>query len=171
MDTEYIGANRLMLRHWKLEDAGSLYKYASDGRVSELALWPRHDSVEMSRMVIEKYFLTNPYNFAIVLRETGEPVGCIGLVPRGEEHFNAADNEREVGYWIGYPYWGRGLTTEALKALITYCRDSLGLDSLLLTTDNLNIASQRVAEKCGFQFIASYENNGINSKAYRLTLK
>ena len=77
MDREYIGANRLMLRHWKLEDAGSLYKYASDGRVSELALWPRHDSVEMSRMVIEKYFLTNPYNFAIVLRETGEPVGCI----------------------------------------------------------------------------------------------
>ena len=41
--------DRLIMRPWRTDDAEALYKYASDGRVSELALWPRHTSVEMSR--------------------------------------------------------------------------------------------------------------------------
>lgn len=165
----YIETDRLILRKWQLDDAEALYKYASDVRVCELALWPRHESVEMSRKVIEEFFLPNPDNLAITLKSTGEPIGCIGLVPSGEEHFKTADEEREVGYWIGYPYWNKGLTTEALKGLIEYYRDCKGVNSLLLTTDNRNIASQRVAEKCGFQFISDYEYDGISSKSYRLT--
>ena len=165
-----IETTRLILRNWHLDDAENLYKFASDGRVSELALWPRHESVEMSRMVIKEFFLSNPYNFAICLKATGQTIGCIGLVPICDEHFKASAGEREVGYWIGYPFWNRGLTTEALENFILYCRESLRLKSLLLTTDNRNIASQRVAEKCGFQFISDYEYGGISSKAYRLKL-
>ena len=162
---------RLILRRWSEDDAEALYKYASDGRVCEMALWPRHTSVDMSREVIRDFFKPNPYTFAIVLKETDEPIGCIGLVPTGEEHFKPLTNEREVGYWIGYPYWGKGLTTEALSALIVFCRDSLRLDSLLITTDAKNIASQRVAEKCGFKFIADYIYNDVDSHAFRLSLK
>lgn len=165
-----LESGRLVLRKWKLEDAEALYKYASDSRVSELALWPCHESVEMSRFVIQEFFMPNPHNFAMILKETGEPIGCIGLVPSGEEHFAHADREREVGYWIGYPYWGNGLTTEALKTFNVYCRDCLRLKSLLLTTDSRNTASQRVAEKCGFQFLSYYDYDGIKSKSYRLKL-
>ena len=50
--------DRLIMRPWRTDDAEALYKYASDGRVSELALWPRHTSVEMSREVIESFFMT-----------------------------------------------------------------------------------------------------------------
>lgn len=46
---------RLILRHWREDDAEALYKYASDPRVSEMALWPRHTSVEMSRDVIRDF--------------------------------------------------------------------------------------------------------------------
>ena len=81
METE-----RLILRPWSMDDVDCLYKYASDGRVSELALWPRHTSVEMSHEVIEKIFIPNRDSFAMVLKTTGEPIGCIGLVPEGEEH-------------------------------------------------------------------------------------
>lgn len=161
---------RLVLRPWSMDDAEALYKYASDGRVSELALWPRHESVEMSREVIERFFIPNPDTFAIVLRESGEAVGCMGLVPPGDEHYPLGPLEREVGYWIGYPYWGHGLTTEALEGLVRHCRDSLKLRSLLITTDSRNIASGRVAEKCGFRFVGDYVCDGINSKAYRLEL-
>ena len=98
-------------------DADALYKYASDSRVSEMALWPTHTSVEMSREVIEKFFMPNPHNFAIVLAERGEAIGCIGLVPAGDEHHETSCSEREIGYWIGHPYWNMGLVTEALKAL------------------------------------------------------
>ncbi|MCM1449775.1 MAG: GNAT family N-acetyltransferase [Clostridiales bacterium] len=166
-----IENERLKLRNWKLDDADALFKYASDQRVSELALWPHHTSVEMSRDVIEKIFLPNPHNYAIVLNETGEPVGCIGLVPVGEEHHEVLSDEREIGYWIGFPYWNKGLTTEALESFINYCRDNIRLKSLLITTDNKNKASQRVAEKCGFQFLEEYFYNGIPGKAYRLILQ
>ncbi len=166
-----IETNRLILRRWRLTDAEALYKYASDYRVSALALWPRHTSVEMSRDVIEKFFIPNPQTFAMVIRATDEPIGCIGLVPEGTEHYNIESGEREVGYWIAYPCWGKGLTTEALNGFIGYCRDKLRLKSLLITTDARNVASQRVAEKCRFEFIEHYDLDGIPSKAYRLSLK
>ena len=166
-----IETDRLLMRPWLTSDAEALYKYASDGRVSEMALWPRHTSVEMSRQVITDFFITNPYTLAIVLKDTNEPIGCIGLVPEGEEHFKTLNNEREVGYWIGHPYWRKGLTTEACLALIAFCRETLGIDSLLITTDERNSASQRIAEKCGFKFIGSYLLNDTDSRAYRLNLK
>lgn len=165
-----IESERLILRPWSIEDASMLYKYASDNRVSELALWPTHTSVEMSREVIEKIFMPNPYCFAIILKESNEPIGCIGLVPAGDEYHETAHSEREVGYWVGYPFWNMGLTTEALEALIAYCRETMGLTSLLITTDANNIASKKVAEKCGFHFMDNYFYDNVNSCAYRLNL-
>ena len=165
-----IETERLVLRQWRADDATALYKYASDKRVSELALWPTHTAVEMSRGVIEGIFMPNPYCFAIILKESNEPVGCIGLVPVGGEHHETAHSEREVGYWIGHPFWNMGLTTEALEALIVYCRETMGLTSLLITTDANNIASQKVAEKCGFRLYDNYLYDGVKSCAYRLKL-
>lgn len=166
-----IETKRLILRPWCEEDATALYKYASDERVSEMALWPCHTSVEMSRTVIRDFFIPNPHTFAMVLKTTDEPIGCIGLVPDGDEHHPVLPNEREVGYWIGYPYWDNGLTSEALKALIAFCEDTMGLESLLITTDSRNMASQRVAEKCGFEFLGDYTMDNTDGKAYRLQLK
>ena len=165
-----IDTNRLTLRRWRENDAEALYKYASDGRVSEMALWPRHTSVDMNREVIKDFFQPNPFTLAMVLKETNEPIGCIGLVPAGAEHYKPFANEREVGYWIGFPYWGKGLTSEALKSMIEFCRNNIRLDSLLITTDAANKASQRVAEKCGFINFTDYDNNGTPSKAFRLSL-
>lgn len=166
-----IETDRLILRRWRIGDAEALYRYASDERVSELALWPRHTSVMMSRDIIEKFFIPNPQTFAMVLRANNEPVGCIGLVPEGSEHHAVEIGIREIGYWIGHPYWNEGLTSEALNGFIEYCRDVLRLHALLITTDARNAASQRVAAKCGFEFVEDYEFEGIQNKAYRLRLK
>lgn len=161
---------RLFMRPWREDDAEALYRYASDPRVSELAMWQRHTSVEMSRNVIINYFIPTPDTFAIVLKSSNEPIGCIGLVPQGAEHFQPLDGEREVGYWIGHPHWNKGLTSEALTGLIGYCRDQLGLRSLLITADSKNIASHRVATKCGFSHVTDYLIDTIPSKAFRLNL-
>lgn len=163
--------DRLILRHWHTDDAEALYKYASDRRVSEMAMWPRHTSVDMSREVIEKLFAPDVLTYAVVLKATDEPIGCIGLVPQGCEHYAVGAAEREVGYWVGRPYWGHGLIPEALNAVMEYCRATLHLDSLLITMDARNKASRRVAEKCGFRFIADYDCEGIPSKAYRNRLR
>lgn len=155
-----IDTGRLMLRRWRESDAEALYSYASDGRVSEMAMWPRHTSVEMSRRVITEYFIPNSFNFAMVLKATGEPIGYIGLVPEGDENCPASAGEREVGYWIGWPYWGRGLTTEALRALVDWCGRVPEVDTLLLTADLRNVASQRVAQKCGFIHLDDIDRDG-----------
>ena len=162
--------DRLILRKWSEDDADALYKYASDPKVSELALWDCHTSVDMSREVISRFFLPNPHLFAIVHKDTNEPIGCIGLVPEEDSHHPLLPNEKEVGYWIGRPHWNNGLTTEALDIFISYCRDNLHLDSLLITTDEKNKASQRVAQKNGFIFLEDYIYDGIPSKAFRLQL-
>lgn len=165
-----IVTERLTLRPWRLSDADALYKYASDERVCRMALWPRHTSVEMSQSVIRDFFIPNPVTLAMALRSTGEAIGCIGLVPQGCEHYTLLPGEREVGYWVGHPYWGRGLTTEALRALIGYCRDTLHLPSLLITLDARNIGSRRVAEKCDFTWVEDYVLCASAGKAYRLIL-
>lgn len=166
-----IVTGRLGLRPWRDGDAEALYKYASDPRVSELALWPAHTSVEMSLWVIREVFRPNPDTFAMVLLETGEPVGCIGLVPAGDEHFPLVENEREAGYWIGHPLWGRGLTPEALGGFMDYCSAKLGLSSLLITTDKKNVSSRRVAEKCGFGLVGEYVFEGVPGYAFRRELR
>ncbi len=166
-----FSTNRLVIRNWEEADAEALYKYASDARVSEPALWPRHTSPEMSRKVISEFFMPNAYTFAIVARSVGEAIGCIGLVPAGEEYFALKGNEREVGYWVGRPFWGQGIATESLMGLIAYCCDSIGLESLLITTLATNAASQRVAVKCGFRFVDNFIHDGLACHAYRLSLK
>ena len=169
-DNFMIETARLRLRRWTVEDADDLYRYASDGRVSEMALWPRHTSVDMSRHVIKEFFIPNEHNFAIADKATGEVIGCIGLVPSGDEHYDVAPGEREIGYWIGFSHWGKGLVTEALGALLEYCGKSLALRSVILTIDLHNKASQRVAEKCGFILIDQYSMTGVPTLAYRCTV-
>ena len=164
-------SNRFFFRHWAIDDAEALFKYASDCRVSEPAQWPCHTSVYMSREVIEKYFLPNPECYAIIDKQTLEPIGCVGLVPEGGEYYTPLTGEREVGYWVGYPHWGNGIAPETLQRFMIFCRDQLGLQSLLLTTLADNIGSRRVAEKCGFRQIDKFEYDGKASIAHRTILK
>ena len=53
-------------------------------------------------------------NLGIIVRDTGEVAGSIGLVLKPEH------DKAEIGYWIGVPYWGRGYATEAARAMIDY---------------------------------------------------
>lgn len=145
-----IETRRLILRPWSEGDAEVLYKYARDPDVGTPAGWPPHTSVEFSRMVIREIF-SAPQTYAVVLKATGEPIGCCGLVPRNSRHNDAiGPDDAEIGYWLGKPYWGRGIIPEAVKALIVYAHDTLEKKSLWIGFYDGNDKSRRVAEKCGF---------------------
>jgi RimJ/RimL family protein N-acetyltransferase len=58
----------------------------------------------------------------------------------------------EMGYWLGAPYWGRGLATEAVRALIDHAFGDLEHETLISGARVNNPASRRVLEKCGFQW-------------------
>ena len=65
-------------------------------------------------MVIRDIF-SNDHTWALELKETGHVIGCMGYYPYGESNIEIGEQDVEVGYWIGKPYWNKGLCTEALR--------------------------------------------------------
>lgn len=152
-----LETERLILRPWEESDAEELYRYARDPRVDPIAGWPTHTSVQNSREIIRDVFSTLE-TYAVVLKETGLPVGSIGLL-FGEAAFApVSDSEAEVGYWIGVPYWGQGLIPETVCELERHAFEDLGLNGLWCTYFDGNDNSRRVQEKCGFSYHHSQEN-------------
>lgn len=90
---------RLTLRSWKESDAEMLYRYACNPNIGPIAGWPPHTSVENSREII-KTVLSAPETYAVVLKETNEVVGSIGLMmTRSKANCTKmVDNECEIGY-------------------------------------------------------------------------
>lgn len=146
-----LETKRLILRPWQESDAADLYEYAKDPRVGPIAGWPSHTSVEDSRNVIVSA-LSAPNTFAVVLKETNQPIGCIGLMVGKQSNLGILDNEGEIGYWIGVPYWGQGLIPEATQEIIRYGFEDLQLTKLWCGYFEGNDKSRRVQEKCGFQY-------------------
>lgn len=142
---------RIILRPWQDNDASDLYEYAKDPRVGPIAGWPPHTSVENSREIINSV-LSAPETYAVVLKETNKPVGSIGLNIGEQSHFNIGQNEAEIGYWIGAPYWGRGIIPEAAEELIRYGFENLQLTKMWCGYFDGNEQSRRVQEKCGFVY-------------------
>lgn len=142
--------NRITLRPWRENDAEALFKYASDPEVGPRAGWPVHKSVEESLEVIRNIF-TNDHTWAIELNETGEAIGCIGYYPSSESNIGIGEDDAEIGYWVGKPFWNKGICTEALRLMIDYCFKVKGFHTLWCDYFIDNPASGRVMEKCGFQ--------------------
>lgn len=144
-----LETERLLLRPWQEKDAEDLYLYAKDPLVGPIAGWPPHTSIENSREII-KNVLSAPGTYAIVLKETRKPVGCISLTTEGNSNLRLGNDEGEIGYWIGVPYWGQGLAPEAVKKMVGYGFETLGLIKLWCGYFEGNEKSRRVQEKCGF---------------------
>ena len=144
-----LETERLILRPWAESDAEACYKYASDPRVGPAAGWAVHTSVEESRQII-RTVLSGPETYAVVLRETMEPVGSIGLMLSGHSNLALGPGEGEIGYWIGVPYWGQGLIPEAVREMMRYGFEELGLHTIWCAYFDGNDKSCRVQEKCGF---------------------
>ena len=141
--------DRIMLRPWRESDAEALFKYASDPEVGPRAGWPPHKSVEESLMVIRTLFCGEGM-WAVVWKETGEPIGCVGYLPSSSSNLKIETDQAEVGYWIARPYWGMGICTEALALVIEHCFNAKGFSTLWGTYFPSNPASGRVMKKCGF---------------------
>ena len=144
-----IKTERLVLRPLTLEDAPAFSKLASDYDIAKMTGSIPHPfplfSAEFKIMYLRRQKergLAYPY---AITRNGRELIGVIDLFR------SAPDAALEIGYWIGKPYWGQGLATEAAKAVIQEARDTLGVKALLAGAFVDNPASLRVLDKLGFQ--------------------
>ena len=106
--------------------------------------------------------------FAIEYR--GELAGCIGLARLSDVYRLGA----ELGYWIGEPFWGKGIATRAVELISEYGFLQLGLERIHSGVFAFNGASRRVLEKSGFNlegiFKRSILKNGRIWDEYRYAL-
>ncbi|MDE6156759.1 MAG: GNAT family N-acetyltransferase [Muribaculaceae bacterium] len=145
-----LETERLILRPWRISDADSLYLYASDERVGPPAGWPPHNSVAESKEIIRTVFSQDGV-FAVTLKGRDTAIGCIGLIRGAASNLPIGDNEGEISYWIGVPFWGQGLIPEAMREIIRYGFEELALKNLWCGYFDGNEKSRRAQEKCGFR--------------------
>ena len=140
------------LRAWTSDDIAALPALANDMFVARYMTrrFPHpylHDDAENWWGLVSQQRVQ--VNFAIEV--DGELAGGIGLNPLDDERFGTAD----VGYWLGRFFWGRGIATQALNALVRYGFDDLCMRRLQAHVMAPNIASARVLEHAGFTFEAT----------------
>jgi RimJ/RimL family protein N-acetyltransferase len=139
---------RLLLRPGWREDAPALFRAIQDeGIVRNLAQAPWPYSFADAENFLMRERAPHEPSCLIFLRTDGAPrlAGGVGLARK------PGSVETELGYWIARPFWGRGIATEAARALIAGARDSLRLRRLVAGHFVDNPASGAVLRKLGFR--------------------
>ena len=146
-----LETERLILRRWTESDAESLYEYAKDPAIGPIAGWPPHKSVEESLNIIKTVFMCDEC-YAICEKDKDVAIGAISLKLNGQTDMTDRDDECELGYWIGKPFWGQGLIPEASQELLRYAFEELGMRAVWCGYYEGNEKSHRVQEKLGFVY-------------------
>ncbi|MDH0354092.1 GNAT family N-acetyltransferase [Morganella sp. GD04133] len=152
-----LETERMILRPWAETDAADLYDVAKDDRVGPIAGWPPHSCVAESADIIRTVFNLDEV-YATELKASGRAVGCIGILIGENSNFDISQREGEIAYWIGVPYWGQGLISEAVREVMRHAFETLELDALWCGYFENNEQSHRAQAKCGFRHHHTEEN-------------
>ena len=149
-----LKTERLTLRPFCQADLDDFFEYASVDGVGQMAGWKPHENKAKTQEILDR-FIEGKKTFALVF--DGKVIGSLGIEHYNEEVFpELADKKaREIGYVLSKAYWGHGLMPEAVKEVIRYCFEDLGLDALTCGHFVWNKQSARVQEKCGFHFYSA----------------
>lgn len=164
LGTRTITTERLILRRFTLEDAQAMYhNWASDPDVTRYLTWPAHGSVEITQMVlcdwIADYEKDDFYQWAIELRELGQPIDTISVVSHNDKAQLV-----HIGYALGRRWWRRGIMTEALQAVMDYLFDEVGVNRIESRHDPRNPNSGKVMRKCGMQYEGTLRQSDWNNQ-------
>ena len=135
------------VRSWEYADVDTLPAYANNRKIwlNLRDAFPHPYTKQSARDWIRGVRQRSPEtSFAIAVND--EAVGGIGFVM----HSDVERVSAEIGYWLGEPFWGRGITSAALRAVTTYAIDTHGLTRLFAVPFAWNAASCRVLEKAGY---------------------
>ena len=162
--TQTIETSRLILRRAVRDDAEPMFRnWASDPDVTKYLTWPTYEKVETAYQILDlwasEYEKPDYYQWMIVLKELGEPIGSISVVRQ-----NDRVEEAEIGYCIGSRWWHKGITTEALSAVIEYLFTEVGVNRVAARHDPNNPHSGGVMRKCGMKYEGTNRSCDRNSQ-------
>lgn len=150
--TVYLESSDMVLRRFTMDDIQPMYeKWASDPDVTRFLSWAPHMSPEITRDVVQNWILRYRdqrfYQWAIVPKALKHPIGSISIV-----NLNDAYETVEVGFCIGTAWWNQGYTSLALRILIQFFFEKVGVNRIEGKHVLSNPHSGMVMEKCGMQF-------------------
>lgn len=146
----------MKLRSWTISDSESLAQYADNQNIARYLTngFPNPYTLEDAKLFIDKVSGQNPTStFAIEV--DGEAVGSIGLHPQSD----IMCKNMELGYFLGEPFWGKGVITEAIRQIVDYGFKHFDVTRIYARPFGNNPASQKVLEKAGFVLEARIEKS------------
>ena len=158
---------RLILRDHEIDDLEAFCAIESDAEYR----WPQvvHPRAELERRFREAWLPPKTLGlWAVEERGARRYIGRCGLYPHRTEAGIVVPGELTLGFYIARAEWGRGLATEAGRALITYAFGSLGTRKIHAGVHRENSRSRRVVEKLGFTLIGPDPNPGSPALEYEL---
>ena len=162
LGTKQLETNRLMLRKFSIDDAENMFKnWANDKEVTKYFSWPPHGRIEVTKNVliswIDNYKNMEVYNWGIVAKDIGEVIGSISVV-----NHSCKSLVCEIGYCISKAYWNKGITTEALKAVIKFLIKEVRVERVHAFHNINNVASGKVMQKAGMIFEGKLRKYHLN---------
>jgi RimJ/RimL family protein N-acetyltransferase len=154
---------QIKLRPWDISDLKNLVTYAHNRNISKNLTdnFPYPYTESNGRDFIARATQDDPLQiFAIDI--DGTAVGGIGIHPQEDIYRKNA----ELGYWLAEPFWGQGISTEAIKLIIDFAFSSFDIDRIFARPFGTNIASQKVLEKNNFTLEGKYEKVLIKNGEY-----
>lgn len=139
--------NKCILRKFSLKDAQSLVLQANNKNIADYLrdIFPHPYTTKDACFYIEN-IANDLHSLIMAIEVEGKAVGSIGILPKTDVYRKSA----ELGYWLGEQYWGRGIVTEAVKAITEYGFKNYNLHRIYAVVFENNAASMRVLEKAGF---------------------
>jgi len=144
----HLDCGSCIVRGWREGDRDTLVRFANNRRVwRNLKDRFPHPYTAADAEAWLALSRTSPGRTGWAIEVDELAVGGIGLEPLADIHIQVA----HIGYWLGEPYWGRGIATDAVRAVSDYALGQLGFLRLEAPVFAWNPASMRVLEKCGFE--------------------
>lgn len=163
MGTQTIETARLRLRKFQESDAGMMYRnWASDDQVTKFLTWPTHQNRDITASLmtdwVAAYEQPETYQWCIEYKEDHEAIGSITVVSMNERVGSV-----EIGYCIGRSYWNRGITTEAVRAVVDFLFSEVAVNRIEAHVDPRNQGSGSVLLKAGFTYTGLRRQVAINN--------
>jgi len=155
-------AVKIMLREWKTEDAPDLTAAINNKKVLDNLRdgipYP-YTEKDASEFIAATLSAEKGTQYAYTICYGDKVIGSIGVFRKDNVHRYTA----EIGYYIGEPYWSKGIMTEAVRQMCAYVFENTNIVRIFAEPYAYNDASCRVLEKAGFQFEGVLRQNAVKN--------
>lgn len=135
------------LRKWKKSDTESFFKHSSNIKITENMRNSFPSALDDCKKIVESFSCNDETKQCCrTIVVNGEAIGCIGLFIKDDVYCKSA----EIAYWLGEPFWGRGIMSEAIKQLCQTAFEQYDIVRIFAEPYAHNIGSRKALEKAGF---------------------